>query len=81
LDVPRVGDERVRGSPDRSSDRTNRRDARLAAAGLDPDTVSTIRGDYMLESGHCAAATPLAANDLIAIGCIQRDSLVEAVAA
>jgi hypothetical protein len=43
--------------------------------------VSTIRGDYMLESGHCAAATPLTANDLMAIGCIQHASLVEAVAA
>src|SRR6478752_4443657 len=55
----------------------------LAAAGLDPDTVSTIRGDYRLESGRAAAATLLAgkparrptallvANDLMAIGCIQ----------
>jgi DNA-binding LacI/PurR family transcriptional regulator len=53
----------------------------LTAAGLDPDTVSTIHGDYMLESGHVAAATLLAANDLMAIGCIQHASLVEAVAA
>ena len=49
--------------------------------GLDPDTVSTIRGDYMLESGHAAAATLLVANDLMAIGCIQHASLVKAGAA
>jgi hypothetical protein len=35
----------------------------------------------MLESGHAAAATLLAANDLMAIGCIQHASLVEAMAA
>ncbi|MDP9258181.1 MAG: substrate-binding domain-containing protein, partial [Actinomycetota bacterium] len=51
--------------------------------GIDPDTVSTIRGDYRLESGRAAAATLLAgeaarrptallvANDLMAVGCIQ----------
>ena len=56
----------------------------LAAAGVDPDTVATVRGDYRLESGRAAAATLLAgepgrrptallvANDLMAIGCIQQ---------
>jgi LacI family transcriptional regulator len=51
----------------------------LAAAGLDPDLVPTARGDYRLESGRVAAAellaheptAILAANDLMAIGCLQ----------
>jgi LacI family transcriptional regulator len=51
----------------------------LAAAGIDPDRVPTVRGDYRLESGRAAAATLLAhdptvilaANDLMAIGCLQ----------
>ena len=51
----------------------------LAAAGLDPDDVPTVRGDYRLESGRAAAAellaheptVVLAANDLMAIGCLQ----------
>jgi len=81
LNVPRVVDERVPGLTGPFVGSDNRRDARLAAAGLDPDTVSTIRGDYMLENGHAAAATLLVANDLMAIGCVQHDSLVEAVAA
>ena len=53
----------------------------LAAAGVDPDGVATVHGDYRLESGRAAAATLLAgsprptallaANDLMAIGCLQ----------
>ena len=55
----------------------------LAAAGVDPDGVATVQGDYRLESGRAAAAQLLAgdrtnrptallvANDLMAIGCIQ----------
>jgi DNA-binding LacI/PurR family transcriptional regulator len=55
----------------------------LAAAGVDPDGVATVHGDYRLESGRAAAAQLLAgdrtsrptallvANDLMAIGCIQ----------
>jgi DNA-binding LacI/PurR family transcriptional regulator len=51
----------------------------LAAAGIDPDGVPTARGDYRLESGRAAAANLLeheptvilAANDLMAIGCLQ----------
>ena len=55
----------------------------LAAAGIDPDDVPTLRGDYRLESGRAAARTLLAgppgerptvllaANDLMAIGALQ----------
>jgi DNA-binding LacI/PurR family transcriptional regulator len=51
----------------------------LAAAGLDPDAVPMVRGDYRLESGRAAAAVLLAerptvllvANDLMAVGCLQ----------
>jgi len=51
----------------------------LVAAGIDPDAVPTVRGDYRLESGRSAAAellpqeptVILAANDLMAVGCLQ----------
>jgi DNA-binding LacI/PurR family transcriptional regulator len=51
----------------------------LAVAGIDPDAVPTVRGDYRLERGRIAAAellaheptVVLAANDLMAIGCLQ----------
>jgi DNA-binding LacI/PurR family transcriptional regulator len=51
----------------------------LAAGGIDPDTVPTVPGDYRLESGRQAAAqllpqeptVILAANDLMAVGCLQ----------
>jgi LacI family transcriptional regulator len=51
----------------------------LAAGGVDPDAVPTVHGDYRLESGRKAAAellahepaVILAANDLMAIGCLQ----------
>jgi DNA-binding LacI/PurR family transcriptional regulator len=55
----------------------------LAAAGIDPDGVPTVHGDYRLESGRVAARTLLdalgnrptallVANDLMAIGCMQQ---------